>query len=55
MSSRLINPRHPELVSGSITEMLNLNWFQGLHDVITRKKNAYGNKRIIHSLCRKNY
>ena len=23
MSSRLINPRHPELVSGSITEMLN--------------------------------
>ena len=23
MSSRLINPRHLELVSGSITEMLN--------------------------------
>ena len=23
MSSRLINPRHPELVSGSITKMLN--------------------------------
>ena len=51
MSSRLIDPRHPELVSGSITEMLK----QVQHDVITRKKNAYGNKRIIHSLCRKNY